>query len=102
MLGNYNKMIDYVYVSPKIITAVFVFLLVHQSGIKDVTLQVGLFSLIYYLTVKFVIGYDMNWKELTAATSVCAILIRSKFQLYIKMLILLSSLALLRPLCYIG
>ena len=95
-------MIEYIYVSPKIITAVFVFILVHQSGIKDVTLQIGLFSLLYYLTVKFGLGYDMNWKELTAATSMCAILIHSNMQLYIKMLILLSSLALLRPMCYIG
>ena len=94
-------MIDYIYVSPKIITAVFVFLLVHQSRIKDVTLQIGLFSILYYTIVKFGLGYDMNWKELTAATAMCAILIRSKLQLYIKMIILLSSLALLRPLCYV-
>jgi hypothetical protein len=99
---HYYKMIDYVYISPKIITAVFIFLLVHQSGINDTTLQIGLYSLLYYLTVKFGLGYDLNWKELTVATTVGAVLIHSRMQLYMKMLVFLSSLALLRPLCYIS
>lgn len=95
-------MIDYVYISPKIITAVILFTILEKSGINDMSLQIGLFSLVYYLIVKFGLGYDMNWKELAAATSVCAVLIRSKVQLYIKMLVMLSVLALLRPLCYIS
>ena len=95
-------MIDYVYITPKILTGVFIFLVIQQSGIKDINLQVGAFSLLYTLAVQYGIGYDLNWKELTAATVTSALLFRSKFNLYTKIFIMLASLALLRPFCYIS
>ena len=95
-------MIDFVYITPKILAAVFTLLVLEHSQIKDVSLQVGSFSLLYFLISKFGLGYDLNWKELTAATTVFACLIRSKMKLYIKMLIMLTTLAALRPFCYIS
>jgi len=96
----YRKM-DYVYVTPKIITATFIFTLVQSSTLKDPLFQTGLFSMIYYLTGMYGLGYEMNWKEVTLATMLCAILIRSNLKIYVKLILFVSILSLTRPLCYL-
>ena len=93
---------DYVYVTPKIITATFIFTLVQSSTLKDPIFQTGIFSMIYYMAGTYGLGYEMNWKEVMLATTLCALLIRSNLKLHVSILLFVAVLSLMRPLCYIA
>jgi hypothetical protein len=93
---------DYVYLTPKIITATFVFTLIQSSKLKDPIFQIGLFSIIYYLTGTYGLGYEMNWKEIMVATLLCGALLRSKLKVPVKLLLFVTLLSLARPLCYLS
>lgn len=95
-------MIDYIYVTPKIITATIIFTLIQSSTIKDPILQSGIFAILYYLTGTYGLGYEMNWKEIMMATLICSVLVHSKLKLPAKMIAMISLLAITRPLCYIS
>ena len=93
---------DYVYLTPKIITATFLFALIKASDIKNITLQTGIFTFLYYLSGTFLLGYDINWKELVASAITCAALLRSNLNLTVSIIIFAGIMSLVRPFCYIA
>ena len=95
-------MMDYVYLTPKIITATFLFALIKASDIKNITLQTGIFTFLYYLSGTFLLGYDINWKELVASAITCAALLRSNLNLTVSIIIFAGIMSLVRPFCYIA
>ena len=95
-------MMDYVYLTPKIITATFLFALIKASDIKNITLQTGIFTFLYYLSGTFMLGYDINWKELVASAVTCAALLRSNLNLTVSIIIFAGIMSLVRPFCYIA
>ena len=95
-------MMDYVYITPKILTATFIFTLIQMSSVKDTMLKIGLFSMLYYLAGMYALGYDMNWKEIVSATVVCSVLIRYNLKPAVNIALFAGIMSLVRPLCYVS
>ena len=93
---------DYVYVTPKIITATFLFALIKASDVKNLTLQTGMFTFMYYLIGTFILGYDINWKEMLASAITCATLVRYNLNLTVSIILFAGIMSLVRPFCYLA
>ena len=95
-------MMEYVYLTPKILTATTLFVLIKASDVNNLSLQTGMFTFMYYLTGTFALGYDINWKELVASAITCAALLRSNLNLTVSIIMFAGIMSLVRPFCYLA